>query len=135
MGSSSPSAGKPRIPALFTTPQSPGKRRKHKAATHHENNSIRITPVSWMVTPGQNRDDLQIHIPHPLASHYHLPMSQKTEVMDGNALTAQDFTLEMSYTPKLWCSQQPRDASAKLLHQDFHCKGGVKSCTCILHLL
>lgn len=123
MGSSSPSAGKPRIPALFTTPQSPGKRRKHKDGTHQENNSVRITHMSWMVTPDLNRDELKMHIFHSLTSHYHLPISQKPG--HGWKCT-QDFTLEMSHTPKPWCSQQREDAPAKLLHQDLHCKGGEK---------
>lgn len=93
--------------------------------------------MSRMVSADQSRDDLQlqIHIPHSMTSHYHLPMSQKPEVIDGNILTAQDSALEITYTPTLWCSQQLKEAPAKLLHQYCHCKGGEKSCTCILHLL
>lgn len=100
MGSSSPSAGKPRIPALFTTPQSPGKRRKHRAAIYQENNSIRSALMSWMVPPEQNRDDLQleIHIPHSLTSHYHLPMSQKSR-------------MEISWLPKTLPGKRPTHLS------------------------
>lgn len=73
MGSSSPSAGKPRTPALFTTPQSPGKRRKHRAAIQREINSIKIKLMSRMVPPDQSRDDLQrqIRSTHSVNSLHH----------------------------------------------------------------
>ena len=72
MGSSSPSAEKPRMPALFTTPQSPGKR-KHRAAIQQEITSIRIKLMSWMVPPDRSRDNLQLqtHSTRSMNSHHH----------------------------------------------------------------
>ena len=73
MGSSSPSAGKPRTPALFTTPQSPGKRRKHRANVEQEIISIKIKLMSWMVPWDQSRGylQIQIHSIPSLNSHHH----------------------------------------------------------------
>lgn len=88
IGSSSPSAGKPRMPALFTTPQSPGKKRKHRAAMQQEISSIKIKLMSWVVLPDQGRDALQLQIrsTHSMNSHHRFSFVPETRSQSAHRL-------------------------------------------------